>query len=122
MRQIHRADNLDVLRSLAEDSIHLVYIDPPFNTGKRQARSRLRTVRDEDGDRVGFKGRWYRTEKLGESGYDDVVDDYLGFLWPRLVEARRVLKPSGSSSFISTIEKHTIARWRSMSSSVDRVL
>jgi len=91
------ADNLAVLGSLPDDSIDLVYIDPPFNTGKRQTLRRLRTVADPDaGDRTGFGGRRYRTIELGAQSYVDVYDDYLGFLEPRLVEMRRVLRPSGS--------------------------
>jgi site-specific DNA-methyltransferase (adenine-specific) len=91
------ADNLAVLASLPDDSIDLVYIDPPFNTGKRRTLRRLRTVRDEEaGDRTGFGGRRYRTIQLGSSSYADVHDDYLDFLEPRLVEMRRVLRPSGS--------------------------
>jgi site-specific DNA-methyltransferase (adenine-specific) len=91
------ADNLAVLVSLPDDSIDLVYIDPPFNTGKRQTLRRLRTVRDEKaGDRTGFGGRRYRTIQLGSTSYLDVHDDYLDFLEPRLVEIRRVLRPTGS--------------------------
>jgi DNA modification methylase len=89
-------DNLDVLTSLPEKSIDLVYVDPPFNTGKRQILQRLKTTRDADGNRVGFQGQRYRTVKLGNSSYVDVHDDYLTFLEERLVECRRVLKPSGS--------------------------
>ena len=91
------ADNLVVLGSLPDDSIDLVYIDPPFNTGKRQTLRRLRTVRDpEGGDRTGFGGRRYRTIELGAQSYLDVYDDYLDFLEPRLAEIRRVLRPTGS--------------------------
>jgi site-specific DNA-methyltransferase (adenine-specific) len=91
------ADNLAVLGSLPDDSIDLIYIDPPFNTGKRQTLRRLRTVADpEGGDRTGFGGRRYRTIELGSSSYVDVHDDYLDMLEPRLVEMRRVLRPSGS--------------------------
>ena len=91
------ADNLTVLKSLPDGSIDLVYIDPPFNTGKRQTLRRLRTVHDEEaGDRTGFGGRRYRTIQLGSASYLDVHDDYLDFLEPRLVEIRRVLRPSGS--------------------------
>ena len=91
------ADNLTVLASLPDDSIDLIYIDPPFNTGKRQTLRRLRTVADpEGGDRTGFGGRRYRTIPLGAHSYLDVHDDYLDFLEPRLVEIRRVLAPTGS--------------------------
>ena len=91
------ADNLTVLASLPDESIDLVYIDPPFNTGKRQTLRQMRAVRDEaDGDRTGFGGRRYRTIPLGSSSYLDVHDDYLDFLEPRLVEIRRVLRPTGS--------------------------
>jgi site-specific DNA-methyltransferase (adenine-specific) len=91
------ADNLTVLASLPDDSIDLVYVDPPFNTGKRQTLRRLRTIRDEvAGDRVGFAGRRYRTVQLGSLSYLDIHDDYLDFLEPRLVEIRRVLAPTGS--------------------------
>ena len=91
------SDNLLALAALPDDSVDLSYNDPPFNTGKRQTLRRLRTVHDEaNGDRTGWAGRRYRTETLGVRGYDDVHDDYLGFLEPRLVEIRRVLKPAGS--------------------------
>ena len=91
------ADNMAVLGSLPDDSIDLVYIDPPFNTGKRQTLRRLRTVADpEGGDRTGFGGRRYRTIQLGSASYVDVHDDYLDFLEPRLVEIRRVLRPTGT--------------------------
>lgn len=90
------ADNLAVLASTADASIDLIYVDPPFNTGRRQKLTRIRTSRDDDGTRVGFGGRRYRTVQLGSSSYLDVWDDYLEFLEPRLREFRRVLKPSGS--------------------------
>ena len=41
------ADNLAVLAGVADDSVDLIYVDPPFNTGRRQTLERLRTVRDE---------------------------------------------------------------------------
>ena len=99
MLTIHFSDNLPVLQSTPSDSVDLIYIDPPFNTGKTQSRTRLRTERvsgDEAGDRTGFQGCRYRTVKIGSMGYLDQFDDYLSFLEPRLVEARRILKPDGS--------------------------
>lgn len=96
---IYHGDNLPVLRELPGGSVNLIYIDPPFNTGKVQRRTQLSTVRDEDGDRTGFQGKRYRTVKLGSKAYSDLFDDYLAFLEPRLVEARRVLAEDGSLFF-----------------------
>ena len=91
------ADNMKVLPDLSSASVDLVYIDPPFNTGKIQKRTTLRTVRDaENGDRVGFGGRKYRTEKGRSREFQDAFDDFTGFLEPRLVEIHRVLKSGGS--------------------------
>ncbi|MDE0218259.1 MAG: DNA methyltransferase [Spirochaetaceae bacterium] len=97
MRRIIQADNLQALAAIPDESAALIYIDPPFNTGRTQSRKTLRTVRDEAaGDRTGFQGKRYRTIELGSSGYSDTFDDYLGFLEPRFREAWRVLKPNGS--------------------------
>ena len=93
------ADNLAVLRGLPDECVDLIYIDPPFNTGRVQQRTKLSTVRDDDGDRVGFKGQVYRTVKGETLGYDDRFDDFLGFLRPRMEEAYRILKPQGSFFF-----------------------
>jgi site-specific DNA-methyltransferase (adenine-specific) len=94
--QISFGDNLPLLQEIADASIDLIYIDPPFNTGKVQSRTRLTTVRDENGDRVGFQGKRYRSIPLGTQSYSDSYDDYLAFLGPRLNEAHRILKPTGS--------------------------
>jgi len=97
--KIHHADNLGVLQGMPSGSVDLIYIDPPFNTGKVQSRTQISTVRDETGDRTGFQGNRYRTVKLGTKAYGDVFDDYLSFIEPRLAEAHRVLKPDGSLFF-----------------------
>jgi site-specific DNA-methyltransferase (adenine-specific) len=93
-----QGDNLAVLRLVPDASVDLVYVDPPFNTGRRQVRPPLRAVRDDaGGDRTGFGGRRYRTERSGPArSFADAFDDYLGFLEPRVREAHRVLKPTGS--------------------------
>ncbi len=96
---VYFGDNLPILRSLPAESVDLIYIDPPFNTGKTQARTQIRTERSENGDRTGFGGRRYETVKIGSKGYADIYDDYLAFLEPRLDEARRLLKPDGSLYF-----------------------
>ncbi len=95
---VHCADGVEVARGLADESVDLVYLDPPFNTGKRQELNQIRTrrVAEGGGDRTGFGGRRYETVRLGSRSFDDVFDDYLGFLEPFLVESRRLLKASGS--------------------------
>ena len=57
VKRIVLGDCLDVLQGLDDGCARLVYLDPPFNTGKVQERTRLRTVRDADGDRTGLQGR-----------------------------------------------------------------
>ncbi len=93
---VYYGDNLPILRDMASASIDLIYTDPPFNTGKKQARTQLRTVRDPNGDRTGFKGQRYRSIKIASRAFDDDFADYLAFLEPRLEEAHRVLTASGS--------------------------
>jgi site-specific DNA-methyltransferase (adenine-specific) len=96
---IYFGDNLPILQSLPAESVDLIYIDPPFNTGKTQGRTQIRTKRSLSGDRVGFQGQRYETIRLSSRAYADWFDDYLGFLEPRLAEAYRLLKPDGSLYF-----------------------
>ena len=103
MNRILHGDNLEALREMPAESVPLIYVDPPFNTGRRQTRPQMKTFRDTAGDRVGFGGHRYRTELLheqrGAGGYVDTFEDFLGFLRPRLLEAYRVLSPTGSLFF-----------------------
>ena len=102
MPTIMLADNLDALRGMPDGHADLIYIDPPFNTGRTQRRTRIRTRRSspgEEGDRTGFQGERYETTALGTRHFADRFDDYLAFLGPRLVEAYRVLAPHGSFYF-----------------------
>jgi site-specific DNA-methyltransferase (adenine-specific) len=96
MSRIIYGDNLPILRTMPSGSVHLIYIDPPFNTGKIQSRTTIKTVRDDEGDRTGFVGKRYRTIPLGTTAFDDHFDDYIAFLEPRLVQAHRLLTPTGS--------------------------
>ena len=64
------ADNADVLGRLPDGAFDLIYVDPPFNTGKAQRRGAL--------------------------SYADVHADYLGFLRPRLERARELLAGHGT--------------------------
>ena len=97
--QILLGENMRLLPTFADASFQLVYIDPPFNTGKVQARQTLQAVRDEDGQHTGFQGRRYATTLLSSSSYSDSFDDYLAFLEPRLLHAHRLLKREGTLYF-----------------------
>lgn len=96
---VYCGDNLPILQRMPAGCIDLIYIDPPFNTGKRQIRLHLKTTRTPYGDRVGFNGERYKTITLGSREYTDIFDDYMQFLAPRLEEARRVLKSTGTLYF-----------------------
>ena len=92
-------DNAPVLDALPERAFDLIYMDPPFNTGRSQRRDSLTVVADADGDRVGFGGRRYRARLLRSLAYDDAFADYLEFLEPRLARARELLAPHGTLYF-----------------------
>jgi DNA modification methylase len=119
MNQLYYGDNLDVLRRHIEaESVDLVYLDPPFNSNASynvlfaerdgtQAASQIKAFEDtwkwdeeaarafeevvEAGGRTSQVMQAFRTF-LGES---DMMA-YLAMMAPRLVELRRVLKPTGA--------------------------
>lgn len=93
---IVHGDNLVVAAQLPDASFRLIYLDPPFNTGKTQRRQRMTVTRVDEGGRVGFGGRNYTTEHGPVSRYSDTFDDYWAFLEPRLVAARRLLDDAGT--------------------------
>jgi site-specific DNA-methyltransferase (adenine-specific) len=92
-------DNALVLAGLPAETFDLIYVDPPFNTGRAQARSTVATVADSSAERVGFGGRRYRSQLLQRLSYEDQFADYLGFLEPRLARARELLAPHGTLYF-----------------------
>jgi site-specific DNA-methyltransferase (adenine-specific) len=92
-------DNATVLERLPEGFFDLIYMDPPFNTGRAQARRSLSVVASADGDRVGFGGRRYRSRLLATLAFEDAFDDYLAFLEVRLRRARELLAPHGTLYF-----------------------
>ena len=119
MNLLYYGDNLDVLRRHVEDeSVDLVYLDPPFNSNASynvlfaerdgtQAAAQIKAFSDtwrwdesaarayeeivEGGGKVSPAMQAFRT-LLGET---DMLA-YLAMMAPRLVELRRVLKPTGS--------------------------
>ncbi|MFM5968449.1 MAG: DNA methyltransferase, partial [Micrococcales bacterium] len=94
--KVIEADNLSALKTIPDASVQLIYIDPPFNTGRKQTRGASSTRRSETGGRVGFKGLRYETIRETVLSYDDEFADYWAFLEPRLEEAWRILNESGT--------------------------
>jgi site-specific DNA-methyltransferase (adenine-specific) len=97
--RVYFGDNLPILQIMPAASVDLIYIDPPFNTGKVQGLTQIKTTRSEEGDRTGFGGQRYETVRIDTRSYVDLFDDYLAFLEPRLVEAHRILAAHGSLYF-----------------------
>ena len=93
---VYFGDNLDSLKSMPDESVQLIYIDPPFNTGRTQKRGTATTKRVTEGGRVGFKGHQYETVRQTVLSYDDEFADYWAFLEPRLEEAWRLLNETGT--------------------------
>lgn len=94
--EIYHKDNLEVLKNMKSNSIDLVYIDPPFNTGKIQDRKSLKTIKSNNGDRTGFKGQKYSTKIIGSKSYSDIHENFLDFLKERIIQTKRILKENGS--------------------------
>jgi site-specific DNA-methyltransferase (adenine-specific) len=92
-------ENLEVLARLPDEAFDLVYMDPPFNTGRARARDTVRVSADAHGTRVGFGGRRYSSTLLQTLRYDDEFADYLAFLEPRLHRARELLAAHGTLYF-----------------------
>ena len=96
MKRIVQGDSLRALDELPRAFARLIYIDPPFNTGRVQSRERMRARSSPAGSRRGFAGRRYEVERLESPSYDDAFDDYIGFLLPRIEAALPCLTPDGS--------------------------
>jgi site-specific DNA-methyltransferase (adenine-specific) len=94
--QLYFGDNLKHLKSIPDASVQMIYIDPPFNTGRTQSRGTSATKRVETGGRVGFKGQNYEIIRETVLSYDDDFADYWSFLEPRLEEAWRTISETGT--------------------------
>ncbi|MEM6291492.1 MAG: DNA methyltransferase [Myxococcota bacterium] len=96
--RIIEGDNLAVLPTLADASFALIYIDPPFNTGRARKHTRVKVERAsaDDADRMGFGGIPYKTTAVGSASYADAFEDFGAFLMPRLEHAHRLLTDTGS--------------------------
>ncbi len=96
---VYFGDNMDVLPRLPTGSVNLIYVDPPFNTGKVQKRNRIEVARDINGSRFGFAGLRYASKAVRSGSYQDRFvgeNGFEDFIGPRLEEARRILAADGS--------------------------
>jgi site-specific DNA-methyltransferase (adenine-specific) len=97
VKRIVLGESSRVLAGLPAGFARLCYVDPPFNTGKVQARARMRVRKaSAAGERGGFGGRRYDVEQLASPVFDDRFDDYCAFLIPRIELALRCLTGDGS--------------------------
>ena len=93
--RVLQGDNLALLATLADESFQLIYVDPPFNTGRAQTRQSRTSRRSETGS-IGFQGKRYEQLVTQVLSYDDEFGDYWAFLEPRLREAWRLLHETGT--------------------------
>ena len=94
--EIYFGDNFTILKSMPAEEFQLIYIDPPFNTGREQVRTNRKSTQSESGSSAGFAGKKYEQVVESVLSYDDEFADYWGFLEPRLRESWRLLKDSGT--------------------------
>ena len=93
---VYYGDSGVVLPTLPSSTFRMIYIDPPFNTGKIQTKQVVSTQKSEEGSRIGFKGQTYETIKGEAFSYNDAFEDYWTFLEPKLKEAWRLLTDDGT--------------------------
>ena len=110
-RALYQMDNLDVLRGINSGVVDLIATDPPFNKGRdfhatpesvsagasfKDRWSWRDDVHPEWLDRL--QDGWTATYLLIDSvrGYDEPMAAYMSFMAVRLMEMRRILKPTGS--------------------------
>src|SRR5438477_7927023 len=119
MGTLYYGDNLDILRRyLKDETVDLVYLDPPFNS----AQNYNAFFQEKDGTAAAsqiqaFEDTWSWNQE-SQHAYEELVMQpgkvsevmqafhtflgtndmmaYLAMMAPRLVELRRVLKPTGS--------------------------
>lgn len=78
LNKVLNTDCLEGLKLLSNDSIDLIYLDPPFFTQQKQSLS------DKEGNMYSFDDTWKN------------MDEYCNFLKVRFIEMKRVLKDTGS--------------------------
>jgi DNA modification methylase len=73
-------DNLEILKNFPDESIDLIYLDPPFFSNRN-----YEVIWGDEGEIRSFQDRW-------EGG----MEHYIGWLYERVAEMHRILKSTGS--------------------------
>ena len=111
-RTLYHGDNLSFLRNLNSESVNLIATDPPFNKNKD-----FHATPDSLAAGAKFQDRWSWERDVHQEWVDKIKDDFpklmeaiesarfahsdgmgafMCFMAVRLLEMRRVLKPTGS--------------------------
>ena len=111
-RTLFHGDNLPFLRAMNSESVDLIATDPPFNKGRD-----FHATPDSLADGASFQDRWSWEQDVHQEWIDQITDDFplvmnviegsrnsygddmgafLCFMAVRLLEMRRLLRPTGS--------------------------
>ncbi len=110
-RSIFEGDNLDVMRGMNDGCVDLIYLDPPFNSNRDYA-----APIGSEAAGAAFKDTWdltdvdeawhneiaetdlalYKVIDASEHSHGSGMKSYLIMMAVRLLEMRRILKPTGS--------------------------
>ena len=130
---LYYGDNLTVLRDFPAECVDLIYLDPPFNSNRNyNVLFRESKGTESEAQIQAFEDTWHwgmessttwdvyneivqKQDDVGKMlqafvqalGHNDVTA-YLTMMAPRLVELRRVLKPTARFTCIATRPRLTI--------------
>ena len=105
---IWTGDNLDIMRGMNSASVDLIYLDPPFNSkadyaapiGSKAAGAAFKdtwTLRDVDAEWVNLmEAKHPALHRVLLAAMTSSDKSYLAYMAVRLLEMRRILKPTGS--------------------------
>jgi DNA modification methylase len=77
---LYCGDNLEVMRTLPDEFVDLIYLDPPFFSNRQ-----YNVIWGDEAEKRSFEDRW-----------DGGIETYISWMQDRLYEMRRILKNTGS--------------------------
>ena len=91
IKRIICGDNLEIMKSIPDESVDLVYADPPFFSNRNYE------VIWNDGEELRqFGDRWITENKDGTGKSSKDINIYISWMKPRIQEIYRILKSTGS--------------------------